>query len=203
MSAIPHSDSPILAESLVLASASPRRLALLRQVGIEPAVVAPYDIDEAAGPGELPAKLAARLAEAKAVAGAADHPNAFVLGADTVVAVGQRVLPKPADEAAARACLELLSGRRHRVFGGIAVVAPSRQTPLVRVVTTAVQFKRLSIAEIAGYLASEEWRDKAGGYAIQGRAAAFIQRVNGSPSNVVGLALAETVAMLQGLGLRW
>ncbi len=203
MSANPHSDRPVLAEKLVLASASPRRLMLLRQVGIEPAIVAPSDIDEAAAPGEMPAKLAARLAEAKAVAVAEEHRDAFVLGADTVVAVGRRVLPKPADAAAARYCLGLLSGRRHRVFGGIAVVAPGRAKPLVRVVTTAVQFKRLSEAEIAGYLAGEEWRGKAGGYAIQGRAAAFVLRINGSPANVIGLAVAECVAMLQGLGLRW
>ncbi len=187
---------------LVLASASPRRLALLRQVGIEPTAVAPTDIDETPRRGELPLKLAARLAEAKAAAAACHHRDVFVLGADTVVAVGRRILPKPADAGAAAHCLALLSGRRHRVFGGIAVARPGAAEIAVRVVTTAVQFKRLSKAEVADYLASGEWQDKAGGYAIQGRAAAFIQRINGSPSNVIGLALAETVAMLRGLGLR-
>ncbi|MHA1565164.1 MAG: Maf family protein [Alphaproteobacteria bacterium] len=192
-----------MVDRLVLASASPRRLMLLRQVGIEPAVVAPADIDEIAEPGELPAKLVARLAAAKAMACAAAYPDAYVLGADTVVAVGRRMFHKPADSAAARAYLTLLSGRRHRVFGGIAVVRPGGEVPVVRVVTTAVQFKRLSAAELDAYLGTEEWRGKAGGYAIQGHAAAFIKKINGSPSNVIGLALAEMVAMLHGMGMRW
>lgn len=192
-----------MAYRLVLASASPRRLMLLRQVGLEPAIVAPVDIDETPEPDEQPAKLVARLAGAKAMAGAAMHQNAYALGADTVVAVGRRMLHKPADAAAARAYLTLLSGRRHRVFGGIAVVRPGVTAPVVRVVTTAVQFKRLSAAEMDAYLATEEWRGKAGGYAIQGQAAAFIKKINGSPSNVIGLALAETVALLRGAGMKW
>ena len=184
---------------LVLASASPRRLELLRQVGIEPATVAPAAIDEAPRARELPAHYARRMAREKAEAVAADHPNAFVLGADTVVALGRRILPKAEDEAAARACLERLSGRRHRVLGGIEVIAPDGRRA-ERLVATAVTFKRLEAREIAAYLASGEWRGKAGGYAIQGRAAAFIPRINGSYPNVVGLPLTETLALLTGLG---
>ena len=184
---------------LVLASASPRRLELLRQVGIEPATVAPAAIDEAPRARELPADYARRMAREKAEAVAADHANAFVLGADTVVALGRRILPKAEDEAAARACLERLSGRRHRVLGGLAVIAPDGRRA-ERLVATAVTFKRLEAREIAAYLASGEWRGKAGGYAIQGRAAAFIPRINGSYANVVGLPLTETLALLTGLG---
>lgn len=184
---------------LVLASASPRRLELLRQVGIEPATVAPAAIDEAPRARELPAHYARRMAREKAEAVAADHPNAFVLGADTVVALGRRILPKAEDEAAAQACLERLSGRRHRVLGGLVVIAPDGRRA-ERLVATAVTFKRLEAREIAAYLASGEWRGKAGGYAIQGRAAAFIPRINGSYPNVVGLPLAEALALLTGLG---
>ena len=184
---------------LVLASASPRRLELLRQVGIEPATVAPAAIDEAPRARELPAHYARRMAREKAEAMASDHADAFVLGADTVVALGRRILPKAEDEAAARACLERLSGRRHRVLGGLAVIAPDGRRA-ERLVATVVTFKRLEAREIAAYLASGEWRGKAGGYAIQGRAAAFIPRINGSYANVVGLPLTETLALLTGLG---
>jgi septum formation protein len=184
---------------LVLASASPRRLELLRQVGIEPATVAPAAIDEAPRARELPAHYARRMAREKAETTAANHADAFVLGADTVVALGRRILPKAEDEAAARACLERLSGRRHRVLGGLVVIAPDGRRA-ERLVATAVTFKRLEPREIAAYLASGEWRGKAGGYAIQGRAAAFIPRINGSYANVVGLALTETLALLTGLG---
>ena len=184
---------------LILASASPRRLELLRQVGIEPATVAPAAIDEAPRARELPAHYARRMAREKAEAVASDHADAFVLGADTVVALGRRILPKAEDEAAARACLERLSGRRHRVLGGLAVIAPDGRRA-ERLVATVVTFKRLEAREIAAYLASGEWRGKAGGYAIQGRAAAFIPRLNGSYPNVVGLPLTETLALLTGLG---
>jgi len=184
---------------LILASASPRRLELLRQVGIEPATVAPAAIDEAPRARELPAHYARRMAREKAEAMASDHADAFVLGADTVVALGRRILPKAEDEAAARACLERLSGRRHRVLGGLAVIAPDGRRA-ERLVATVVTFKRLEAREIAAYLASGEWRGKAGGYAIQGRAAAFIPRINGSYPNVVGLPLTETLALLTGLG---
>ena len=183
---------------LVLASQSPRRLALLGQVGIVPCEVAAADVDESAGKRELPRDLVLRLAEAKAAAVAQGRPDALVLGADTVVACGRRVLPKPADEAEARACLDLLSGRRHVVHGGVCAIAAGRRHR--RHVATRVAFKRLSAEEIDAYLESGEWRGKAGGYAIQGRAAAFVRFVNGSYSNVVGLPLYETVQLLRGLG---
>ena len=187
---------------LVLASASPRRLDLLRQVGIEPDCIDPADLDETPGKGELPAAHVVRLAEAKARAVRARHPDAFVLGADTVVACGRRILPKAEDAASARACLELLSGRRHRVYGGVALIDPGG-VMVIRRVVSQVSFKRLSQVELAGYLASGEWRGKAGGYAIQGRAAAFIPWIAGSYSNVVGLPLFETVQLLSGRGYRW
>ena len=186
---------------LVLASASPRRLDLLRQIGIEPDRIDPADIDEIAQPGELPPSHAMRLAEEKARAVMPRHPGAFILAADTVVACGRRILPKPADPATARSCLELLSGRRHRVHSGIAVVDPNERLTLRRV-DSHVAFKRLSEAEIAAYLRSGEWQGKAGGYAIQGRAAALIRWVSGSYSNVVGLPLFETAQLLTGRGYR-
>ena len=186
---------------LVLASASPRRLDLLRQIGIEPDRIDPADIDEIVQHGELPPSHAMRLAEEKARAVMPRHPGAFILAADTVVVCGRRILPKPADPATARSCLELLSGRRHRVHSGIAVVDPNERLTLRRV-DSHVAFKRLSEAEIAAYLRSGEWQGKAGGYAIQGRAAALIRWVSGSYSNVVGLPLFETAQLLTGRGYR-
>tara|TARA_R110002074_G_scaffold327_5_gene1579 strand:+ start:8876 stop:9472 length:597 start_codon:yes stop_codon:yes gene_type:complete len=188
-----------MAGRLILASASPRRLDLLSQVGIVPVAVVPADIDETPRLGEQPRALARRLASEKAAAVARAHPDAFVLGADTVVACGRRSLPKPADAAEARGCLDLLSGRRHRVIGGVALVCPGGRV-LVRDSVTAVQFKRLSRAEVDMYLASGEWRDKAGGYAIQGLAALFVTAINGDYNNVVGLPLALTAALLAGAG---
>ncbi len=187
------------AARLVLASASPRRLALLRQIGIEPDAIAPADLDEAPRRRELPADYVRRVARDKATTAASQRGDAFVLAADTVVALGRRILPKAEDEATARDCLRRLSGRRHRVLGAVVVVAPNGRRA-ERLVATAVTFKRLTAAEITAYLASGEWRDKAGGYAIQGRAAAFIPRLNGSYPNVVGLPLTETLALLTGLG---
>jgi septum formation protein len=184
---------------LVLASASPRRLDLLAQIALSPDLVDPAGVDETPLPQELPARHALRLAEAKARAVATSHPGAFVLAADTVVACGRRILPKALDQAAARACLELLSGRRHRVHGGIAVVTPQGRLASRRV-ETAVIFKRLDRGEIDDYLASGEWHGKAGGYAIQGLAARFIRDIIGSYSNVVGLPLFETVSLLAGHG---
>jgi septum formation protein len=184
---------------LILASASPRRLELLHQIGLEPDRVEPAAVDETVRTHELPRKHAARLAETKARAVAALFPEDFVLAADTVVACGRRILPKALDEATARRCLELLSGRRHRVFGGVFVLAPGG-VARARLVETIVAFKRLETREIAAYLASGEWHDKAGGYAIQGRAAAFVRQLNGSYSNVVGLPLYETAMLLRGLG---
>lgn len=184
---------------LVLASQSPRRLELLGQVGIVPDIVVPAHVDETPRARELPRTHARRLAEEKARAVAAGHPDAYVLGADTVVAVGRRILGKAETEAEARTFLSLLSGRRHRVFGGICVAAPDGRSS-ARVVETAVVFKVLSASEIEEYLAGGEWRDKAGAYAIQGRAGAFVTRINGSYPNVVGLSLFDAVTMLDGLG---
>ncbi len=174
----------------------------MRQIGVVPDAIVPADVDETPRPRELPTDLARRLAAAKAAAVAAQHPEAFVLGADTVVACGRRVLAKAEDATEARRCLSLLSGRRHRVLGGIAVAAPDGRL-VGRLVVTAVAFKRLEPAEIEAYLASGEWHGKAGGYAIQGRAAAFVRWLAGSYSNVVGLPLFETAALLKGLGYRW
>jgi septum formation protein len=192
---------PAATPVLVLASASPRRRDLLRQIAIEPDRVAPTDIDERPRRGELPPQLARRLAEAKARAAAADHAGAFVLGADTVVACGRRILGKAEDADQARRFLTLLSGRRHRVHGGVFVIAPDGREA-ARLVTTAVRFKRLSAAEIDAYLDCGEWRGKAGAYAIQGRAGAFVIDLTGSYFNVVGLPLYETAALLAGMGYR-
>jgi septum formation protein len=187
--------------TLVLASASPRRRDLLRQVALAPDTVDPADIDESPRQGELPGKHALRLAEEKARAVAPRHSGAFILAADTVVACGRRILPKAEDEATARHCLELLSGRRHRVHGGIAVVTPENRL-VSRHVETVVAMRRLQEAEISRYLASGEWQGKAGGYAIQGLAALFVRYIGGSYSNVVGLPLYETAVLLAGLGFR-
>lgn len=184
---------------LVLASASPRRRDLLAQAGIVPHSVAAAGIDETPRKRELPRPHAARLAREKAHAVAARYPHAFVLAADTVVAAGRRILPKTETEAEARACLALLSGRAHRVFTGVALALPGGGLK-ERMVETRVTLKRLSAAETDAYIASGEWHGKAGGYAIQGRAAAFIPRIQGSYSGVVGLPLAETVALLRGAG---
>jgi len=185
--------------TLVLASASPRRLDLLRQIGIVPDHVDPAEIDEAPLPRELPAAHVMRLARAKAEAARPRHPDAFILAADTVVACGRRILGKPEDAAAARACLTLLSGRRHRVYGVVAVIDPRGRIATRRVVSQ-VAFKRLSDRELAAYLSTGEWRDKAGGYAIQGHAATLVSWMQGSYSNVVGLPLFETAQLLAGLG---
>jgi septum formation protein len=181
---------------LVLASASPRRLDLLRQVGLEPAAIDPADIDETPLPRELPRAYALRMAKAKLAAVACRHPGSVVLAADSVVACGRRVLPKAESESQARHCLDLLSGRRHRVLGAVAVGRPDG-AERTRLVETVVRFKRLEPAEIDDYIRCGEWHGKAGGYAIQGRAARFVSFLSGSYSNVVGLPLFETVALLK------
>jgi septum formation protein len=186
---------------LVLASASPRRLELLRQIGVEPDRIDPADIDETPGRDETPRRLVLRLALAKAAAVAPSHPDAYVLGADTLVAVGLRILNKPADEAEARRMLDLLSGRAHKVVTGVAVAAPGGRIAS-RVVETRVRFKRLSAEEIAGFIESREWRDAAGGYKIHQRAGGFVLSLSGSFSAVVGLPLYETRMLLEGLGWR-
>jgi septum formation protein len=180
--------------NLILASASPRRLQLLKQVGIEPSVIVAPDVDEAPKKAELPRAHALRLAVAKADVVAKTHGDAVVLAADTVVALGRRILPKAdtADEVAK--CLRMLSGRRHMVITAVAVKTGSRMR--TRVATTRVSFKRLTDGEIAAYVASGEGIGKAGGYAIQGRADAFVRAINGGYSNVVGLPLFETLALL-------
>ena len=188
-----------MAGRLILASASPRRLDLLAQVGIVPDAVHPADIDETPQKSEVPRNLASRLAAEKARAVASGFAEDFVLGADTVVACGRRSLPKPADAAEARDCLKMLSGRRHRVIGGVALVCPGGRV-VVKSAVTAVKFKRLSRDEVDAYLVSEEWRDKAGGYAIQGRAALVVTEIHGDYNNVVGLPLALTAALLTGAG---
>jgi len=186
---------------LVLASASPRRVDLLGQIGIVPDAIRPADIDEMPLPREMPAALAQRLASAKAHHVHGQKPDAFVLAADTVVACGRRILPKAETERDARGCLKMLSGRRHRVFGGVCLIAPGGKS-VIRVVTTMVRFARLTDADIEDYIASTEWSGKAGGYAIQGRAAGFVASLQGSYSNVVGLPLHETWKALQGLGFQ-
>jgi len=183
---------------LVLASASPRRLDLLRQIGVEPDAVDPADADETPRPREQPRAYALRMAAAKLAAVTPRHPaDAVVLAADSVVAVGRRILPKAESEAEARACLALLSGRRHKVLGGIAVGCNGKIR--TRLIETAVRFKRLERAEIDDYVGSGEWQGKAGGYAIQGRAASFVSFLSGSYSNVVGLPLFETMVLLKAV----
>ncbi|HEX3349323.1 MAG TPA: Maf family nucleotide pyrophosphatase [Acetobacteraceae bacterium] len=182
---------------LILASASPRRLALLAQLGISPSGISPTDIDESVRRGELPRQHALRLAREKAAA--ARREGAFVLAADTVVGVGRRILPKAETADQARACLDLLSGRRHHVFTAVVVVAPDGRSG-ERVNDSAVMFSRLTDAQISVYLDSGEWQGKAGGYAIQGRAAAYVRMLLGSYSGVVGLPLFETAQLLRGLG---
>ncbi len=189
------------AAAFVLASASPRRADLVRQIGLVPDHTDPADIDETARRGERPRLYAARMALEKARAVAVRRPGCWVLAADTVVACGIRILPKAETEAEARRCLALLSGRRHRVIGGVVLLAPDGAVR-AREIETRVGFKRLDAAETAIYLASGEWRGKAGGYAIQGLAAAYVNFVNGSYSNVVGLPLAETYGLLAGAGFR-
>nr|WP_279347253.1 Maf family protein [Govania unica] len=182
-----------------MASASPRRQQLLAQIGVVPALVVAADIDETPQRGEGPQDLALRLALEKAQAVAALHPGTLVLGADTVVACAARVLPKAETEDEARDCLTLLSGRRHRVLTAAVLLLPDL-TIRTRVVETVVTVKRLEAHEIAAYLASGEWHGKAGGYAIQGHAAAFIKRINGSYTNVVGLPLYEVATLLKSAG---
>lgn len=182
---------------LVLASASPRRRELLAQVGLPPDRIAPAEVDETPLAGETPRALALRLAQRKLEAARA--ADGFTIAADTVVGVGRRVLGKPEDEKEARAFLELMSGRSHRVITGVAVGAPSGATA-VRAVETRVKLKSLSTAEIEAYVAGDEWRGKAGGYAIQGRAGGFVISLIGSYGAVVGLPLYETLCLLEGLG---
>ena len=182
---------------LVLASASPRRLELLKRLGVVPDRVIPAAIDETPRKAELPVRYACRMSAEKAAA--LREPGALILAADTVVAVGRRILLKTEEEAEARRTLTLLSGRRHRVHSAVTLV-DAEGKPRHRLATSVVSFKRLSEEELAAYLASGEWRGKAGGYAIQGRAEALVRRVAGSWSGIVGLPLFETRALLRASG---
>jgi septum formation protein len=190
---------------LVLASGSPRRLALMAQIGLEPDVLMPAEVDETPDRGELPRTLAVRLAREKAervierVRDNHDLRDAFIIGADTVVAVGRRILPKPDLLEEAAACLRLLSGRTHRVYSGVCMITPKNSIK-TRLVESRVRFKRLSSSDLESYLASGEWRGKAGGYAIQGLAGSFVVKLVGSYPNVVGMPLFETATMLAGEG---
>ena len=183
--------------TLILASASPRRRELIARLGVVPGAISPADIDETPAKGELPRDYAKRMAREKAEAAASS--DGFVLAGDTVVSVGRRILPKAEDEARARECLELLSGRRHRVLSAIALRAPDG-TLRERLSETVVMFKRLSLEEIDAYIESGEWDGKAGGYAIQGIAEGLISRIQGSHSGVVGLPLYETRTLLKSAG---
>jgi septum formation protein len=184
---------------LILASSSPRRLELLARIGAVPDEVVPADIDETPRPGELPERYALRMAEEKAAA--VPHPGSLVLAADVVVAAGRRILPKTETEDEARSALTLLSGRRHRVHCAVTVVDPAG-TVRSRLSTTIVAFKRLEERELADYLAAGEWRGKAGGYAIQGRAEALIRSISGSFSGVMGLPLYESRLLLRAAGYK-
>ena len=196
-------------QRLILASASPRRLELLRQIGVDPAAVIPADIDETPLPREVPLAYVRRIAATKlqvvcdqlAANSSADtaSPPTFVLAADSIVAVGRRILGKPADAVEAAKFWRLYSGRRHRVYTGVALANPAGKV-VVKVATTQVQFKSLSEAEIARFVATNEWQGKAGGYAIQGAAEAFVQSVSGSISNIIGLPLCLTRNLLLGNG---
>lgn len=184
---------------LILASASPRRQLLLAQIGCAPDKTVPAGIDETPRKAELPARYVLRLAEAKAMQVAKSYPNDVVLAADTAVACGRRILPKAEDEKTARRCLEMLSGRRHRVYTAVCVHAAGKLASKLAV--TQVCFRRLDKKDIARYLASGQWQGKAGGYAIQGLAEAFIPWISGSYSNVVGLPLSKTSSMLAAAGI--
>jgi septum formation protein len=187
--------SPIL----ILASASPRRLALLKDAGLTPHKVIHTDIDETPKPKELPRLLALRLAKEKLAAAAAKEPKGYILAADTVVAVGRRILPKAETAEEVRECLQLMSGRRHHVYTGVALRAPDGKI-ITRLADSAVTFRRLETADIESYILSGEGIGKAGGYAIQGRAQIFIRFISGSHSNIVGLPMFDVAQMLRGCG---
>ena len=186
--------------ALILASASPRRVELLARLGVVADAIDPAEIDETPGKAEVPRAHSERLARVKCACVAARHPGAIVLAADTVVGVGRRILPKAEDEATARACLVLLSGRRHRVFTAVAV-ADAGGTVRLKMSETAVIFHRLDASDIDALIAARDWRGKAGGYALQGAAEAYVRFIGGCWSGVVGLPLAETRALLKASGL--
>ena len=186
---------------LILASSSPRRKELLAQIGIAPDKIIPADIDETLLSNELPRTFALRLSKAKAEKIADGNPDNFILAADTVVAAGRRVLDKPKDADDARRTLETLSGRRHKVLGGICVIAPNGRI-LQRLCETVVAFRRLSKTDIEAYIECGDWEGKAGGYAIQGLAATYVKFISGSHSNIIGLSLYDTAQMLESAGYK-
>lgn len=195
-----------VSQKLVLASGSPRRIELLQQAGIEPDRLYPADLDESPLRAEHPRSLAKRLAHAKAEKAYADlkiegEADAYILAADTVVAVGRRILPKAELQEEASNCLKLLSGRTHRVYTGVCLITPSGKQRQ-RLVESRVRFKRLSRDDLDSYLASGEWQGKAGGYAIQGYAGTFVVKLVGSYTNIVGLPLYETIGLLTGDGFK-
>jgi septum formation protein len=185
---------------MILASASPRRLELLARLGVVPSAVDPAHIDETPRKDELPLPYAKRMAAEKAEATAARHSGAVVLGADTVVACGRRILPKAETAEQARTCLALLSGRRHRVHSAVTLIDGEGRARH-RCSTTILTFKRLSETEITAYIASDEWEGKAGGYAVQGFAEAWVKSLSGSHSGVMGLPLYETRALVEAAGV--
>ena len=186
---------------LILASASPRRLQLMAQLGLAPTKVVPADIDETAHKSEKPLAYAKRMADEKASLIAENHPDSFIIGGDTVVAVGRRILPKAETEDDVRYCLSLMMGRSHRVYGGLALICPDGRK-IVKSTVSHVVFKRLDKAEIESYIAQGDWQGKAGGYAIQGAAASYIKQIRGSYSQIMGLDLYLLSNMLTGAGYR-
>jgi len=186
---------------LILASSSPRRVELLAQIGIVPDKIIPADIDESVLKGELPQKLCVRLARGKAEKIAVENPGAIIIGADTVVACGRRILDKTSNEDEVRKTLAILSGRRHKVFGGLCVIDGEGKVR-TRLCETSVSFRRLSNAEIEAYVKGGDWIGKAGGYAIQGEAATFTKFISGSHSNIIGLSLYDIAAMLNTAGYK-
>ena len=190
-----------MAQKLIPASASPRRLSLLASAGVNPDKVEPADIDESIARNETGSHLVKRLALSKAKYVYERNPNNFIIGADTIVSAGRRLMGKPSDSDNARAYLKQLSGRRHRVYGGICVISPEGNSSL-KSISTFVRFKRLTPAEIDAFILTGQWKDKAGGYAIQGLAGSFVLSINGSYTNIVGLDIASAIAMLTGLGFK-
>ena len=189
----------------ILASASKGRAELIEMMGLTPSRIIPADIDETEKPGELPRPLALRLAEGKANAVqnmlGTDQNDNFILAADTVVACGRRLLPKAETEDQARYCMKMISGRRHKIYGGISIIAPDGKQ-ISRVIVTTVSFKRLTQDEIDWFIETGDWEGKAGGYAVQGKASVFVKFIQGSHSNIVGLSCYDTIAMLTGLGFK-
>ena len=194
-----HPDSQWADAPIVLASQSPRRLQLCQKIGLVPDICHPANIDETEHNTEKPADYARRMAISKAHAIRAEFPEHILLSGDTVVACGHRILPKAEDEATAKTCLELLSGRRHRVYGGVCVITPDGHVKY-RLSVSLVRVKRLSDREISAYLAGGEWHGKAGGYAIQGQAEQFISAISGSYANIMGFDVHILSAMLGAIG---